>query len=190
MTSTPDKPGHTKSLQTIPNKEFTTLMTAVIEKGIPFRFQARGTSMSPFIRSGDIITLAPLHHRPQFGAIVAHINPATDRLAVHRIIARKNSNCLFRGDNSCYSDGWAAQDKIIGRVIRVEHQGHNVRSGLGPERILIAGLSRIGLLRLLILSSYWLRRLILEAHFCPRPGNYKGHKAREGAESESADQAP
>lgn len=135
-------------------------MAAVMEKGVPFRFQASGASMSPFIRSGDIITIAPLCEQPSLGAVVAFVNPDNHRLAVHRIVACRSGSYLLRGDNGCHSDGWVAQGDIIGRVIRVEHKGRRMRLGLGAERVFIAALSRVGLLRLLLMPVYWVWRVM------------------------------
>ena len=41
------------------------LMRAVLARGLPFRFAARGFSMAPFIRDGDVISVSPpLSARP------------------------------------------------------------------------------------------------------------------------------
>ncbi|MEA3438827.1 MAG: hypothetical protein U9R58_00935 [Chloroflexota bacterium] len=36
------------------------LMREVLSKGVPVRFRARGWSMEPFIRNGDLICVSPL----------------------------------------------------------------------------------------------------------------------------------
>ena len=65
------------------------LMQAVLDRGRPFRFRARGWSMAPFIRDGDVIMVAPLDQKlPALGAVVAFIRPNAGNLVVHRIIAR------------------------------------------------------------------------------------------------------
>jgi hypothetical protein len=47
------------------------------------------------------------------------------------------------------ADPAASPDDLLGRVTRVERGGRRVRLGLGLERLAIAWLSRIGLLRAL-----------------------------------------
>ena len=47
------------TVQTMPNARVAELMTAVLTRGVPFRFQASGVSMSPFIHDNDVITIAP-----------------------------------------------------------------------------------------------------------------------------------
>ena len=48
------------------------LMRAVLARGVPFRFCARGWSMAPFIRDGDVITVSRFRHDlPDIGEVVA-----------------------------------------------------------------------------------------------------------------------
>lgn len=120
------------------------LMRAVLDRGRPFRFRARGWSMAPFIRDGDVITVAPLEHEiPPIGAVVAFTRPNAGNLVVHRIIARHANGVLMQGDrfSSC-ADGLVPLDNLLGRVTHIERSGRPIWLGLGPERTLIAWLSR------------------------------------------------
>ena len=36
------------------------LLEGVLSRGVPFRFRAGGSSMAPFIRDGDVISVSPL----------------------------------------------------------------------------------------------------------------------------------
>ena len=47
-------------------------------------------------------------------------------------------------------DGIIPFDAIVGRVCRVDHNGRNVRIGLGFERRIIASFSRKGILRTVV----------------------------------------
>jgi len=126
------------------------LMRAVLAMGVPFRFCARGWSMAPFIRDGDVITVAPLAGPPGLGEVVAFVRPEAEMLVVHRVVAIRGDAPLIQGDSvpEC-TDGVIPLQNILGRVTRVERQGQAVWLGLGPERLLIAWLSRSGLLGLL-----------------------------------------
>lgn len=130
--------------QTLPNATFIDLMTAVLARGASFRFQARGFSMSPFIRDGDVLTLAPAPQRIRLGEVVSFINSCSSRLSVHRSVQTGRKGYLIRGDNSPEPDGFVSHAGILGRVIRVERRGRRVRLGLGPERLVIAYLSHRG----------------------------------------------
>ncbi len=123
---------------------FAEFMQAVLEKGSLFRFCARGGSMTPFIRDGDTITIAPMANRPpRLGEVVAFSHPAEERskLVVHRVVGRRETGFIIRGDgNGCDSE-IIPSENILGRLVKVERAGRHVRLGLGPERRLIAWLS-------------------------------------------------
>ncbi len=119
------------------------LLQAVLDKGKPFRFCAKGSSMSPFVKDGDIITVSPLSGlSPRLGDVVAYISAETGRLIVHRVIGRRGECCLIRGDSAQEKQDCVAEAYILGRVTRVERNRKTVGLGLGPERRLIALLNR------------------------------------------------
>jgi signal peptidase I len=134
------------------------LLQAVLDRDMPFRFRALGFSMSPFIRDGDVITISRLPSgSPGFGRVVAAIHPRTGRLVIHRVVGRRGNWYLTKGDSSPDVDGFVPKAKIQGYVRGVEREGKPVFFGLGSERLLIALLSRWGLLSPLI---YPISRLI------------------------------
>ena len=137
-------PGGALSLSGAAFQEF---LRAVIAKNARFRFRARGFSMDPFIRDEDVVTIAPFAgHAPRLGDVVALCNPVSQKLVVHRIIAKHSGGCLVRGDNSAQPDGLIPSDKILGIVTRVEREGRPVRLGWRAERMLLAFLSHSGFL--------------------------------------------
>ena len=124
------------------------LMSAVLAKGVPFRFYAKGWSMAPFIKDGDVITISPLKSKPvSVGEVVAFRHPQTGKLVVHRSIVKHGTAVLIRGDHvDNYTDGLVPIDDIIGRVTKIERNKRQIWIGLGPERYMIAFLSRFNLL--------------------------------------------
>ena len=131
----------------LPGLALIELLRAVLDKGAPFRFQAKGFSMSPFIHDGDVVTIAPLSDTVlRRGDIVAFINPHTQGLAVHRVVEKRGDSFLIKGDNAPETDGLIREADILGRVTGVERGGKSVYLGLGPERFVIALLNRRGLL--------------------------------------------
>ena len=135
------------------------LMTAVLDKGRSFRFLAKGFSMVPFIKDGDVITIAPfLGRKPRVGEVVAFISPQKKGLAVHRIIGKSESKYVLQGDNVPERDGMIPAHEILGYVERVERQGRAVNLGLGPERRVIAALNRRGWLYPLRYAAWKLLR--------------------------------
>jgi hypothetical protein len=131
----------------LPGPALLQLLQAVLGQGRAFRFQATGSSMVPFIRNGDVIQVAPISGAtPRLGQVVACLPPGMRGPVVHRVIARRGSLWLTKGDNACRADGLLARPQLLGVVTRVERNGGPVPAGLGPERILIAWLSRRGAL--------------------------------------------
>ena len=123
------------------------LLRAVLSKGVPVRFQARGFSMSPFIKNNDVVTISPLQGtQPSLGDIVAFAHPETQGLYIHRIVRNKDGFCVTKGDNRSQTEESVPIENILGSVTRVERDGRHVFLGLGPERFLIAFLGRRGLL--------------------------------------------
>jgi signal peptidase I len=123
------------------------LMQAVLARGLPFRFEARGTSMSPFIRDGDIVTIRPIGRiPPKKGDVVAFAEPLTDKLYVHRIIKETRAGFAIKGDNLPRSDGLIPEANLLGVVAKVERRGREISLAIGPGRSLIADMSRIGVL--------------------------------------------
>ena len=115
----------------------------VLNKGHSFRFFARGSSMSPFIRDKDVVTLVPFNAASCApGDVVAFVLPDSGRLVVHRVVEVARDCCRIRGDNTSEEDGVLQHALIIGTVARIERGGRPVRFGLGPERAVIALLSR------------------------------------------------
>jgi hypothetical protein len=125
----------------------TELMRAVLAKGKPLRFRARGLSMSPFIKDGDVVTVRPLAGaRPRTGDIVAFLHPATGKAAVHRVVRERAGLFSLKGDNAPGADGVLSLGQILGTVCRIERPGEKIHLGRRPGRAVIASLSRSGLL--------------------------------------------
>ena len=122
------------------------LLTAVLGRGQQFRFRAGGTSMFPFIRNGDVVTVSPLREAdPGMGDIVAFLQSCDRSLVLHRIVGVENGAFVVRGDSALHADGMIPGEDILGRVVRIERQGREVWPGSGAIGRLIAFLSRMGI---------------------------------------------
>jgi hypothetical protein len=148
------------------NPDLLALMSAALARGAPFRFRALGSSMSPFIREGDVLTVAPLRSgEPALGQVVAFIHPDSGLLLVHRVVGRPGPAPLVQGDNTPgRSDGLVPPENILGRVTQVKRNGKKVLLGLGPERYALAPLSRFGLLRPFIERIKTIKKILQTGH--------------------------
>lgn len=137
------------------------LLRVVLGKGVPFTFRAKGFSMFPSIRDGDIVTVSPLQDAvPRLGDVLAFVGPGGERLIIHRVVGTQGDAYLARGDATSEADGLVREEDVLGRVTYVERDGQETRLGLGPERFLIAILTRSGLLSHLVLPVCRLLRSI------------------------------
>lgn len=126
---------------------FLTVMEAVLANGASFRFKARGFSMTPFIRDGDIVTVLPRKDRiPGTGDVVAFVNPGTRKLMVHRIIGMRGDSYTIKGDNRTEMDGTIPGGQILGIASKVERNGRIISLGNDSGKSLATGLNRIGFL--------------------------------------------
>lgn len=79
------------------------------------------------------------------GDVVAFIHPETQLLCLHRVLSVHGDSFFIQGDNMPEKpDGMIPRESIVGRVTGIERAGRRVRLGLGPERLLLAMLSRCG----------------------------------------------
>jgi signal peptidase I len=103
-------------------KDMAVLLKAVCEKGVPFKFTAKGSSMSPFICNGDSLVIHPAVNNKNFpknGDIVALVTPEDGHLIIHRIIRKNKDLYLTKGDNLFETDGYFRRENIHGYVTQI-----------------------------------------------------------------------
>ena len=98
-------------------------LEAVLERGVPFRFTARGCSMYPAIKDRDVITVSPLGGRAPGGGEVVAFRSDDERLVVHRIVAVEDGAYELHGDNCPMGDGRVSREAVLGVVTHVEPRG-------------------------------------------------------------------
>lgn len=84
--------------------------------------------MFPFIRDGDLVTLATC--RPESirrGDVVALPHPMYGNLIIHRVIKLDAGRIKTKGDYNPASDGWVDRDQILAHVVRVQRTERDVK---------------------------------------------------------------
>jgi hypothetical protein len=76
------------------------------------------------------------------GDVIAFIGVKDDKVAVHRIVGKNRACWVTKGDNNLETDGLIQKDAVLGCVRKAERRGRRVFLGLGPEKFIIAFLSR------------------------------------------------
>lgn len=132
------------------------LMQSCLAVGNPFSFQAKGFSMSPFIKEGDEVTVSPLPDTGvDFGQVAAFKPAGNNGLAIHRVIGTRNDGYLLKGDNLVDPDGFVPRENLLGVVTAIRRGGQRIFFGLGPERCAIAFFSRKKILPFIF--GFWAR---------------------------------
>ncbi|MEM6454698.1 MAG: S24/S26 family peptidase [Acidobacteriota bacterium] len=145
----------------LPPDRLLQLLRGLLRDGRPLTVPVTGWSMTPTIRSGDVLTIAPASMRaPRWGDVVVFRDPA-GRLRMHRVVGRMAGappQLRVRGDNSRGADPPVPTDAVLGVVIAISRGGRPRRFGLGAERYALAAAARLGLLRPLLHAGHRLRR--------------------------------
>ncbi len=123
------------SLSSNPFCLFTDVTIGLLRQGYGVRFYAKGWSMHPTIRDGELITVEPvIPSQVKRGDILLHYNGRS--VIAHRVVrmakrmfllnshtAAINASFILRGDASSTCDGPVDADQILGKVVSVERNG-------------------------------------------------------------------
>ncbi|RLB87813.1 MAG: hypothetical protein DRH26_14830 [Deltaproteobacteria bacterium] len=152
---------HKNTAKNFPLADFADILNIASKKKIRITFKAEGASMSPFVKTGDILTINLNDFNPSIGTVVAHID-SKKKVLIHRIIARQGDRYILKGDNCKFIDGIMSKDSFAGYVESVQRRGKFVLFGLGKEKIFIVLLSRSGLLFPILLFLRGFKKYIRE----------------------------
>lgn len=145
----------------MPSPPVAAAVSELLSAGRAVTFHIRGSSMSPFLRAGDLVTLEIVRDGDlRIGTLVAVRAEEEHTFLVHRLVARRaDGRYLTRGDAAPTLDPAVDREAIIGQVTTVRRNGRRIRCGLGPEGRAIAFLSRRGWLLPALLPLRRARRL-------------------------------
>ena len=105
--------------------EFESLAAEILSAGQVLRFRAKGSSMSPFIRNGDIIEVLPGSGSSIRRGDVVLCRKLSGKLFAHRVIRTYQTGdsrkLIVQGDALSHPDGEIDSGQVLGRVITVEH---------------------------------------------------------------------
>ncbi len=102
---------------------FSRVVAGLLRSGIPVRFRADGSSMSPSLRGGELLTVEPLGENVLATGNIVLTNKS-ERLHAHRIVALPShgSTLETKGDAGWHSETIALSD-VLGRVTQSERDG-------------------------------------------------------------------
>ena len=129
-------------------EDFAFITQQVLSRGKALRFRAKGGSMSPFIRNGDVVEVVPLKGKINLGDVVFY-HSSYGNPVIHRVIQRSKENIITKGDSVSNSDQPVLSKQVLGRVVAIEKNGWHIRLDSPMGRllnILIAIMSPISFL--------------------------------------------
>ena len=107
--------------------DFLELSKVILESGHAIRFQARGWSMHPAIRNGDVLTVAPVGDAHIKAGDVVLYTTDDRQILVHRAIGKGQEGgrtvFLIRGDACLGVSERIPRERILGRVAKIERNG-------------------------------------------------------------------
>ena len=111
--------------------ELEALAGEVLRAGCAVRFRARGASMWPSIRDGDVVKIQPMGSTAiRRGDVVLYYS-GQGRLVAHRVANRcTQQGCvelLMQGDALTRPDGLVPQEQVLGRLVAIQRSGRCVR---------------------------------------------------------------
>lgn len=115
------------------------LGSEILARGDRLRFRARGGSMFPFIRNGEIVEVEPVDiGQIRVGDIVFY-RTWSGRILAHRVIKKRKGEkgvvLMTKGDAVPRPDVLVYPDQVLGRVVVVERSGRNIRFDNGLHRL-------------------------------------------------------
>ena len=116
-------------------EDFASIAHEVLDRGRALRFKAKGGSMSPFIRNGDVMEVVPVKGKINFGDIILY-HSSCGSPVIHRVIQRNKESIITKGDSVPSSDHQVLFKHVLGRVVAVEKNGWRIRLDTPVGRLL------------------------------------------------------
>ncbi len=140
---------------TLTDKTFCKLIKSLhTEKKVThIKAKGNGNSMTPFLRSRETLFISPVDPKGQIkiGDIIAYTDETEEKIIVHRVINKKKNLFQIKGDNLKENDGWFPKKQIIGIVAKKMDISGKLFFFKRWENVLIAFISRTGLLNSIVL---------------------------------------
>ncbi len=133
-------------------EDFASIAQEVLGRGRALRFTTKGTSMSPFIRNGDVVEVVPVKGKINLGDIVLHRSRHGNPI-IHRVIRKNKESIITKGDSLSGFDQALLSRQVLGRVAVVEKNGWHVRLDRPTIRLINILLATISPFSLLIYPS-------------------------------------
>ncbi|MFC2053430.1 S24 family peptidase [Chloroflexota bacterium] len=120
--------------------DFVEIAANILGEGNTLRFRARGSSMRPFIRDGDILEVKPLNGVKLRRTDIILGKSTSGHIVAHRVIKIEQNEggkvLLIQGDALYNPDGYVKQSEVLGVVVGTERDRGYQRMDTITKRIL------------------------------------------------------
>jgi signal peptidase I len=103
----------------------------LLSKSVPVQIRMSGSSMSPTIEDGDVVTVEPITAKPVAAGDIILYNSLRDTAVIHRVvrIERKGSSAravVTRGDAASQNDIAVPVHRVLGKVELIDRAGEQI----------------------------------------------------------------
>jgi signal peptidase I len=109
----------------------------LLSKSVPIEIKMSGSTMSPVIEDGDLITIEPIQENALRAGDIILYNSLRDTAVIHRVVRVEKGDSadrsiITRGDAASQNDLAVPFHRVLGRVKLIERAGEQIsvaRSG-------------------------------------------------------------
>lgn len=116
---------------TLETPDFLEQARQLLSKSIPVELRMSGSSMSPAIEDGDVVTVEPISSDPIRQGDIVLYQSLYDTAVIHRVVRLDRSSpaklVVTRGDWAAQNDLPIPLHRILGRVKLVERAGERIK---------------------------------------------------------------
>ncbi len=120
-------------------EDFTFVAQSVLGREKNLRFKAKGESMRPFIRDGDILEITPVNGEEIRLGDVIFYHVGERRMVAHRVVEKiiENGKLIFltKGASNTGEGEKVHPEQIMGRVKAIERKERRIRIDYGWNRL-------------------------------------------------------
>jgi hypothetical protein len=111
-------------------REFEELAVGFLGAGRSMRFRARGSSMYPLVRDGDILDVRPIGDGGVGVDDIVLYRSSRNGIIVHRVVGvgerAERATLLVKGDSVGKTDPEVEGRQVLGRVVGIERRGRRI----------------------------------------------------------------
>ncbi|MCF0179618.1 MAG: S24/S26 family peptidase [Bacteroidales bacterium] len=123
------------TIRTIPNKILIPDIAKLLEEGIEVKLQAKGRSMSPYIRDmKDLLVLQKVIRQDLEVEDIVLARCGKDHYVIHRIIEINGDEIVLMGDGNVYGTERCKREDVLGKLIAIERKGKRIDCNTAQER--------------------------------------------------------